>query len=338
MPDPYPLLLVPQLKPKVWGGRRLEGLGKVLPAGVGVGESWELCDLDETSASGGGGGSARSIIANGPLAGRTLREAIALWEDRLIEPGSLTPEGRGFPLLVKFLDACENLSVQVHPSPAYAAAHAGAHLKTESWFILDAVPGSVIYSGFREGVRREDILSHLSPNGRSFGAGIVGTLAAIPAIAGECHTLPSGTCHALGAGVLVAEVQTPSDTTFRLYDWGRAGRELHVEPALECIDFGPSPTPTRLPEAGACARRLAETAYYTIDAWRLGIGGGEAGMGVTPSRESCTVLMVVGGSATVSGPGLADVGLPLGSTVVIPAAISPSVRVSGSGIVLRIGV
>ncbi len=208
--EPYVLTFEPILKEKVWGGRRLGGLGKALPAGAMVGESWEVADLASTSEGGGGGGAARSVIREGALAGRTLHDAMRLWSPWLMADG-------GFPLLVKFLDAREHLSVQVHPSPEYARAHPDAHLKTECWYVMEAVPGSVIYKGVKPGVTRERFEAALRA-GR--GEGVVELLDAVPAIVGECHNLPSGTVHALGAGVLVAEVQTPSDTTFRVYYWG----------------------------------------------------------------------------------------------------------------------
>ena len=125
----------------------------------------------------------------------------------------------------------DNLSVQVHPDDAYVRRHPEARLKSEAWHILDAQPGSVIYAGLKPGVDRDSFAQAIEDGT------VVDKLVAIPAVPGECHYLPSGTCHALGAGVLVAEVQTPSDTTFRVWDWGRTSRELHIEQALECIDF-----------------------------------------------------------------------------------------------------
>lgn len=128
MTAPYPLVFEPALMSKVWGGDRLSAFGKRISAGATIGESWEVADLGSTSASGAGGGGVRSVIANGPLRGKTLHDAIDLWGGDLL--GDAKPAaGGGFPLLVKFLDARENLSVQVHPSPAYAAANPGANLK-----------------------------------------------------------------------------------------------------------------------------------------------------------------------------------------------------------------
>jgi mannose-6-phosphate isomerase len=229
----YPLKFAPIYKEKVWGGRTLEKLGRKLPGdeGMRIGESWELVDLGRTSASGGGGGAERSVVVNGKLAGRTLH-AVMEMAGRAVMGDLKANEFGEFPLLVKFLDARENLSVQVHPSAAYAAAHKDAFIKNEAWYIVDCEPGAVIYRGIEAGVTAEEFREAIEKDA------VEGLLVKVPVKPGDFCYLPSGTCHALGAGVMVAEVQTPSDTTFRVYDWGRKGRELHVEQALECIEFG----------------------------------------------------------------------------------------------------
>ena len=325
---PQPIVLEPILKAKVWGGRRLGSLGKVLPAGESIGESWEVADLSSTDAGGGGGGEARSRIARGPLAGFTLHDAIGLWGDALL-PGSgiglagAIPE---FPLLVKFLDAREHLSVQVHPSPAYASAHAGAHLKTECWYVLGAEPGAVIFKGVRSGVTRELFDRALrSGEGSSRGAGVVDLLEAVPAHVGDMHLLPSGTVHALGAGVLVAEVQTPSDTTFRVYDWaneyGRAGRELHVEQAMACIQFAPALPATRLAD-GAKRGVLCETEFFRVEAVRGHCEEAALLEGVAPGPA--VVMCLSGMGMSIAGEGFDEVQVRAGETTLIPAACAPT--------------
>jgi mannose-6-phosphate isomerase len=309
MTVPYPLIFDPILKEKVWGGRRLESVGKALPPNVNIGESWELADMATTSASGGGGGSAVSTIVNGSLAGRTIRDATAAWGQDLLGPAKLTPTG-GFPLLVKFLDAREDLSVQVHPSPAYAAAHPEANLKTECWSILAATPGAVLYKGIRPGVTREAFARHIADNT------VVGDMIAVPAIVGECHNLPSGTCHALGAGVLAAEIQTPSDTTFRVYDWGRRGRELHVAQALACIDFGPAPGPASIP-AGDTRGRLVTTEYFVVDGLRLPAG---AEMPLAFGPRATVVMMLEGSGTLTTAAGRTP--LRAGQTALVPACLA----------------
>ena len=329
---PYPLAFRPILLEKVWGGDRLARFGKPVKPAQKIGESWELADLSTTSVSGAGGGAARSVISAGPMAGRTLHDAVAMWGHHLL--GSARPRSDGgvgqFPLLVKYLDAMENLSVQVHPSPAYAAQHAGANLKTECWYILDATPGAVIYKGVREGVTRERFERALRTGD---GAGVVDMLGAVPAKVGECHNLPSGTVHALGAGVLVAEVQTPSDTTYRVYDWGRSGRELHIEQALACIDFGPAPKATML-GAGESRARLVTTEFFTLDA--LVTHQSRPSLVGDPGR--CAVVMAVSGRGRLlSTTGAFEpIALEAGRTLLVAGALAGDARVETDSEELRV--
>lgn len=318
---PYPLILEPIYKEKVWGGRRLESLGKRLPPAVNIGESWELADLASTSADGGGGDAARSCIASGEMRGLTLRDAITAMGHNLMGSLRASPEGQ-FPLLVKFLDARENLSVQVHPSPAYAATHPEAKLKTESWYVLAAEPGAVIYKGLNLGVTRESFAAKLRA-----GADITADLLAVPVKAGDFHHLPSGTCHALGAGVLVAEVQTPSDTTYRVYDWGRKGRAMHIDQALECITFGPPPKVGPVRGDGAPRTALVETDFYNV--FELNpLGGSSATLENVPAfpEGGPMVWMILRGEGRIES--LANDYRPVefhaGQTMLFPAALGPS--------------
>lgn len=355
---PYPLVLRPMLFPKVWGGDRLARFGKTVKPGERIGESWELADLDATSASGAGGSAARSIIDNGALAGKTIREAMrAFGAAKMLGVSTKGNVGddnlASFPLLVKFLDARENLSVQVHPSIAYAKAHPGANIKTECWYILDAEPGSVIYKGLRDGVTRESFERKVRSGD---GSGVVDDLAAVPAVVGEMHNLPSGTIHALGAGVVVAEVQTPSDTTFRVYDWGRTGRELHIDAAIECIMWGPAREAARgvaAPSSGVAETRLVSTGFYVVDELRspviADVGGGRGGLvggfrcrltQDADATERACVLMCVAGRCDVMGDASGDadtVELGLGQTMVVPAACACGavLRMDPGAVVLR---
>ena len=220
-----PLQLAPVLVPKPWGGRRLGGLGRRLPPGATIGESWDVADLsaEDTAVA-----DPCSRVLDGPSAGRSLAELLD--EDPAALLGSVPAVAGRFPLLVKTLDAREHLSVQVHPTAADAGLDPTATPKTESWLVLAADPGAVLYLGVRHGVEVDDLR-------RAAGTpAIVELLRQVPARPGSLHHLPAGVVHALGAGVVVLEVQTPSDTTYRLYDWteeyGRAPRSLHLEEAL----------------------------------------------------------------------------------------------------------
>ncbi len=301
---PYPLQFTPILKEKVWGGRRLERLHKPLPEAAMVGESWEIADLDATSPDGGGGAAERSVVANGEMRGLSLRDAMRAMGGNLLGSARETADG-GFPLLLKFLDAREHLSVQVHPSPGYAATNPGAHLKSESWYVVDAEPGAVLYAGvepgtdrdaFAEAIRRGTVAEHL---------------VAIPARPGDLLHLPSGTCHALGAGVLVAEVQTPSDTTYRVFDWGREGRALHVDEALACIDFRPIDEPIRTSDGSPrCA--LLGTEHYAV---------GERTVGLPAEAPTALVCLVGEGTISSTNDAFEPICYHAGTTTLLPAAI-----------------
>lgn len=318
----YPLAFAPIYKEKVWGGRRLETLGRQLPGDpqAQIGESWELVDLATTSASGGGGNAEHSVVRNGPLAGQAINGLIADYGRDLIGDLPLSPQG-GFPLLLKYLDASQNLSVQVHPSPAYAAAHPDAFLKSEAWYIVDCEPGAVIYKGIKPGVSPEQFRAAIE---RNTDDAVVPLMISVPVRPGDCHYLPSGTCHALGGGILVAEVQTPSDTTFRVYDWGRTGRELHVEQALECIHFGPAATDkfeqrVLSEDHGTQIERLARCEFFQIDR----LQATEASVRAFDVSQP-ELMMVLAGSVSVGGEHAEPELFGQGDTVLLPASLGPA--------------
>jgi mannose-6-phosphate isomerase len=215
---------------------RREDLGKALPADQFIGESWELYDFPPGVVNGSVDW-VSAPVANGKLAGRTLHSLVTEYGADLYGQVPLVQPAGQFPILIKYLDAREVLSVQVHPDEPYVRTHPGAHLKTEAWYIVQSDPGARIHKGvkpsttlerFREAVHSRTVANLINE---------------IPVKAGQCHYLPSGTVHALGAGILAAEVQTPSDTTFRVYDFDRVDpsngktRDLHIDEAMDCIDF-----------------------------------------------------------------------------------------------------
>lgn len=320
-PPAYPLKFEPIYKEKVWGGRTLERLGRDLPGDEStlIGESWELADLPVTSASGGGGGAEFSKISNGSFSGQTIHDVIEQDKAGAIGQVPLSELG-GFPLLLKMLDARQNLSVQVHPSPEYAAEHDDAHLKSEAWYVVDCEPGAKIYKGIQPGTTPEQLRAALEKNTDE---AVVPLLVEVPVEPGDCHYLPSGTCHALGAGVLVAEVQTPSDTTYRVYDWGRTGRELHVEQAIACMQFGPAETgeaerrTTVNTGEGVEATRLVRTEYFRID--RLTApAGAEGAIGSGLPR----LWMVIEGAGELSCDAEPKTMFDRGQTLLLPAAMT----------------
>jgi mannose-6-phosphate isomerase len=302
MMEPYPLTFEPLLKEKVWGGRALERFGKQVPQNVLIGESWELADLPRSIANG------QSVIANGPRAGETLDIQ--------------------FPLLIKFLDACDNLSVQVHPSDEYAKQHPEVHLKSEAWIILDTVPDGKIYVGLQKGTTEASLRAAIENDS------VPELLHAINVKKGECYYLPSGTCHALGAGVLVAEVQTPSDTTFRIWDWGRTGREMHVDQAMECIDFN-SPgvqfeQPEPLQSGSFRTIHFVDTPFFSIER----IEATEDAALELVIDDSPVVLMVVEGHANVEHQ--VPIDAPVGTTILLPTGLqNAKMRMPEGAAILR---
>jgi mannose-6-phosphate isomerase len=313
----YPLKFEPIYKVKVWGGRTLENLGRQLPAGHLIGESWEIADLGSTAGSGGGGGAERSRVANGPLAGRTLHELIREFGRLLLGTVPLNDRGE-FPLLLKYLDARQNLSVQVHPSPAYARCHLAAHLKSEAWYIVQADLNAVIYKGVRDGVSIEQFRAAIEQGE------VEPLLMKVAARAGECHYLPSGTCHALGAGIVVAEVQTASDTTFRVFDWGRTGRELHVDAALECIHFGPpdvgrNELHNRMERSGLAVEPKVNCEHFRIEKFTAEPG---AEMPIVLNGQPAIWMVLKGEGRVVStGGGFEDVNVGPLQTLLFPATM-----------------
>ena len=238
---------------KVWGGRALERRpGLALPPGK-IGETWEVVDREGEN----------SLVATGGLKGFSLRELMKRHGKDLLGNVPAGKDGR-FPLLVKYIDAAENLSVQVHPDDESAPRIAGAEAKSEAWYIVDAKPGSRIYAGLRPEVTAREFERVAD------GPGVLETLLAWEVAPGDCLMVPGGTVHAIGAGVTILEVQQNSDTTYRLWDWGRTGRETHVAEALRCIRFGdPVRAPIRprwFPEGELQVAHLARCKHFGLNA------------------------------------------------------------------------
>jgi mannose-6-phosphate isomerase len=220
----YPLVFNPIFKERVWGGRELaQVFGKNLPPTVPIGESWEITDRPGDV----------STIANGPLAGKDLHWLIQNHSQELM--GKTRLENGRFPLLIKILDAREKLSLQVHP-PADKADRLGGEPKTEMWYIADAAPGAELYVGLKPGVTREVFEQKIRSGS------VAECFHRIAVHSGDTMFLPSGRVHAIGAGLVIFEIQQNSDTTYRVFDWNRVGldgkpRALHVAESLESIDF-----------------------------------------------------------------------------------------------------
>jgi len=290
----YAYKLAPIYKQKIWGGRNLARLfGRALPPGEQIGESWELADLPE----------GETRIANGRRTGQSLSQLVQEEGRSILGKTPLSDQGR-FPLLLKFLDAEDTLGLQVHPDAQAVKAIPGAAMKTECWYVLDSRAGC-IYKGVKPGVTAEQFRTALA------GDNVADLLMRFDARPGDFHYLPAGTVHALGAGVVVAEVQTPSDTTYRISDWGR-GREVHVERAMQCIRFAWPAEPT----ARATGECLVRTEHFQVFLRTAGPGNSPL-----PSGR-CMAWMVLEGRGEVrceDADGLTEFGP--GDTLLLPAGM-----------------
>lgn len=309
-----PLTFSPVYRRYIWGGRRFAtALGRQLPPGDDFAESWELVDH----------GADQSVVAAGPLAGTTLGTLVRERAGDLLGRHS---RHQAFPLLFKFLDAHRDLSVQVHPDDARAARLTPPDLgKTEAWYVVDAAAGSRIYAGLREGVGKPELEAAIRA-GRCAEA-----LHSFEPRAGDCVFIPAGTVHAIGAGLLVAEIQQASDVTYRLFDWNRTGpdgqpRPLHIEAGLDAVTrFGPVVPVTPTVMADAAARRLVSCDYFSFDEvepqaeWHVG------------GDDACHLLAVLSGEVAFD-PAWGLPPLRRGSCVLLPAALPRQVlRATAAG-------
>jgi mannose-6-phosphate isomerase len=219
-----PLAFEPIFMERLWGGRRLESeFHRKLPPQKRIGESWEIVDRSET----------QSVVAAGPLRGKTLHE---LWMQHRQDIFGDVPDAARFPLLIKILDAREKLSLQVHP-PENIASRLGGEPKSEFWYVLAAARDAELFLGFRGPITRDKFEERLRDGS------LIDKIHSVAVKAGDAIFLPAGRVHAIGAGNLLIEIQQNSDTTYRVFDWNRTDpatgtkRDLHVEHAIQCIDF-----------------------------------------------------------------------------------------------------
>ncbi len=316
-----PVKLQASLHETIWGGQRLAALaGKELPAGTRIGEAWETA-LD-------------SMIVTAPHAGVTLEQLVADYGVALLGTQAVAVYGTRFPLLAKFIDAHDWLSVQAHPDDTYAAAHEGGKLgKTETWYILAAEPGAQIVYGLARQTTREEVCAAITAQA------LEPLLRSVEAHAGDVIFVPAGTVHAIGAGVTLYELQEYSDVTYRLYDYGRLQangqpRELHIERALDVIRYTPAPlarvTPMALPapggSVGAERKVLVACRYFVLEELRLAERESMWREPALPS--SCRILTSLSGAVEISAEGYAPVRLALGETALLPANLPAGVRIA----------
>jgi len=244
---------MPIIKETLWGGSALrERYGKKARPGTTVGESWEISGMPGAS----------SVVANGFLKGNTLEELAEIYMGDLLGDEVYQKYGIEFPLLIKFIDARDKLSIQVHPDDRLASERHHAWGKTEMWYVIDAEPDAVIYTGFRKKITREEYLIYLNEKRLDEIINIT------PVRGGDVFFIPAGMVHAIGGGVILTEIQQTSDVTYRIYDWDRLDasgkpREMHTTLALDAINFGlDSPNLIRKPSEINSTVLLAECPYF----------------------------------------------------------------------------
>jgi mannose-6-phosphate isomerase len=299
----YPLKFEPIFKKRIWGGQKLRQVfGKDIPPFEKIGESWELADLPDD----------KSIIANGQFAGQTLNRAISRYPKEITGNKSFSGP---FPLLIKFLDVEDVLSVQVHPDRCTCRRIGTGEPKTECWYIISAAAGAVIYKGLKKGVTKKQFTEAIN-KGR-----VAELLVKIPVKPGQCHFLPAGTVHSIGAGILIAEIQTPSDTTYRLFDFDRLDdtgkpRQLHIEEALASIHFNTSGDNFSVTTVG----RLVDCEFFKIDKHHQA-GGCE--MLLSPGKMK--TLIILAGFGTISAADGTSVEFKAGDCLLVPAEYQAAV-------------
>ena len=223
----YPLKFQPLLTPFVWGGQKIAPYKGIESQEKNIGESWELSGVEGLV----------SVVANGPLAGKTITELVKTYKGQLVGEHVYAATGDEFPLLFKFIDALRDLSIQVHPNDALAAQlHPGSRGKTEMWYVIAAEPGAKLYSGLTKSITPEQ-LATMATDGT-----ITDVLACYDVKPGDVFFLPAGRIHAICSGCFIAEIQQTSDLTYRIYDYGRMGldgkpRQLHIPQAQQAVDY-----------------------------------------------------------------------------------------------------
>lgn len=300
----YPLKFHPIFKQRLWGGSKLRTfLGKEVP-GEDIGESWELSGVAGDV----------SVTANGPYAGKSLWELIEAFPEALLGKAVLERFGREFPILIKFLDARQDLSIQLHPGDDLARRRHDSFGKTEMWYILDAEPGSELIIGFKRDVSREEYLQALD------GGRLLDLLHYEPVGEGDAFFINNGKIHAIGGGIVLAEIQQSSDVTYRVYDFDRRDadgnlRELHTELAMEAMDFR-STDDFRLSYGRQRnqANPMVDSAYFKTAYLEVDKDVERDLRG----KEAFTIYLCVGGRAEVAVDGHA-VAVRMGETLLIPA-------------------
>ena len=314
----YPLQFEPILKDRIWGGEKLKTiLNKPITSKI-TGESWELSTVEGDV----------SVVSNGVLKGKSLMELIDEMPNEILGTKVYERFGKQFPLLFKYLDAREDLSIQVHPNDKLAKERHNSFGKTEMWYVTQADTDARIIVGFKEDSSKEEYLKHLEDKT------LVSILDTVKAKAGDVFFLETGTVHAIGAGLVVAEIQQTSDITYRLYDFDRKDaqgntRELHVDLALDAINYKKVETQKKYETKANTSNVVVDCPYFTTNFIPL-----ENKVEVSKSGETFTVYMCIEGSFEIEFEGFKQT-YKKGDTVLVPAEINAFI-LNGKASILEI--
>jgi mannose-6-phosphate isomerase len=314
----YPLQFEPILKERIWGGEKLKTLLHKPIISKITGESWELSTVEGDV----------SVIANGDLKGKSLTELIEDLPNEILGTAVYKRFGKQFPLLFKYLDAREDLSIQVHPNDKLAKERHNSFGKTEMWYVMQADADARIIVGFKEDSGKEEYLEHLHNKT------LVSILEDVKAKPGDVFFLETGTVHAIGAGLVVAEIQQTSDITYRLYDFDRVDaqgnkRELHVDLALDAVNYSKIDTYKKYDKVENKSNNIVDCPYFTTNFLPL---NGEVKVG--KNGETFTVYMCIEGSFGIEIQN-ETYQYKNGDTILIPAAIESFV-LKGSASILEV--
>lgn len=316
----YPIVFEPILKDRIWGGAKLNSeLGKNLKTEQ-VGESWEISLVPENI----------SIIANGCYKGQSLEDLLSQFPVDILGESVYQAFGKQFPLLFKFLDAKEDLSIQLHPNDKLARKRHNSFGKTEMWYVMQANPGARIVVDFKEGVKEEDYLKHMESKT------LPSILNEIPVKKGDVFFIETGTVHAIGAGVLLAEIQQASDITYRVYDWDRLdsegnSRELHISQALEAISYLPKKVALHYEKEVNKENLVVDCPFFTVNYVPL------SGVYLPTKKENTFYLYVcTEGACTFNlKEEKTNYSFKKGDTVLIPASLN-EYEITGQATLLEI--
>lgn len=314
----YPLLFTPIFKDRIWGGNKLKDfLNKAISSNT-TGESWELADFTTDN----------SKVANGSLINTSLKELINTYGDTLLGTKIITNFGLNFPLLFKFLDAKEDLSIQLHPNDELALKRHNSFGKTEMWYVMQADPGAEIIVGFKDNCSAKQYLDHL--NNKT----LPSILQNIPVKAGDVFYLETGTVHAIGKGIVIAEIQQTSDITYRVYDWDRVDalgnqRELHVDLALDAINYNTVDAKRVYDKVLNKENSIVKTSYFTTNYIPL-----QGTLTITKDTLCFRVFIVIKGELNIRVNDK-TYDFTLGNTVLIPACFT-EIELNGQAELLEI--